>query len=471
LATSAELSGKSQSLAQREEDREKVTQELEQAAQVRRQLEQDRAQFEQDRAKLEHNGAQRTECEAKREALEERELQLESQALDLADQVAAASARAIELDAHREQLAAERASLEEGKQRLQQQQVELDARAAELDAKAAELKALREKLMNEAAAGPMGEIGRCDIEESTGETPAPPSDKRYGKMPAEGPRPQSVVVTSAWQSPEALQQENLEHLVDDAVPMEGSSENPPEAPSVDSVLSRLVKAGLWRGDEGLDSNPKADNAAAESGVAAKQMDPPRPVHAHGHEEESIESYMDRLMKRVRGDSTSMEGKSRTIVQAVEEAAPPSGATPDPVTPAPPAEVEEAAEYSPRRPAPELSSMSAMRELANSAARSAIDKHVRKHTGKQATGKLFGAFLTVCCSVVLAYWAWHEQSLPATVGAVIGGCAGLYWTFAAVRRLFILMKLNRPEEELPAAENATGEKTSSVEEAASAEVTP
>ena len=101
----------------------------------------------------------------------------------------------------------------------------------------------------------------------------------------------------------------------------------------------------------------------------------------------------------------------------------------------------------------------MRELANTAARSAIDKHVRKHTGKQATGKLFGACLTVCASLVLAYWAWYGQSLPATVGAAIGGCVGLYWTWAAVRRLFSLMRLN---QEQPAVEDEAAEELAPVE---------
>jgi hypothetical protein len=103
-------------------------------------------------------------------------------------------------------------------------------------------------------------------------------------------------------------------------------------------------------------------------------------------------------------------------------------------------------------------MTAMRELANSAARSAIDKHVRKHTGKQVTGKLFGACLTVCTSLVLGYWAWKAQSLPATVAAAIGSCIGLYWMWAAIRRLFSLMRLNRPQEDQPVADGAAGEES-------------
>jgi hypothetical protein len=245
-----------------------------------------------------------------------------------------------------------------------------------------------------------------------------------------------------------------------------------------------VKSGLWRGNEASDGGSESEatseapisqtmvfDAPIAGGTASlanrEHAEPlrPRPA-AHGDDEESIESYMDRLMKRVRGDSMPLASKPIPIAQAAEEPAPQSVATPDATTEEPPEEAEEeAAEHSPRRPAPEISNMTAMRELANSAARSAIDKHVRKHTGKQATGKLLGACLTVCTSLVLAYWAWSAQSLLATVGAAIGSCIGLYWTLAAVRRLFSLMRLNRPLEEQPAADGGAGE------ESAAAEATP
>ena len=77
----------------------------------------------------------------------------------------------------------------------------------------------------------------------------------------------------------------------------------------------------------------------------------------------------------------------------------------------------------------------MRELANTAARTAIDSHVRKRKGKQATGKLFGASATLVLSTVLGYWAWQLQSFDAGAGAGIGGVVGLYWCLSAVGRLF------------------------------------
>jgi hypothetical protein len=93
----------------------------------------------------------------------------------------------------------------------------------------------------------------------------------------------------------------------------------------------------------------------------------------------------------------------------------------------------------------------MRELANTAARSAIDRHVRQHTVRQAVGKLIGAFATVTASIVLGYWAYRVQSLPATAAAGIGGSVGGYWTWAAFRRLGVLRRLNQAQAKAAKAE--------------------
>ena len=103
-------------------------------------------------------------------------------------------------------------------------------------------------------------------------------------------------------------------------------------------------------------------------------------------------------------------------------------------------------------------MTAMRELANSAARSAIDKHVRKHTGKQVTGKLFGGLSD----------GFHQPG-PGLLGLARAVAAGNHWR--CDRRLhrpvldlgrdpplFSLMRLNRPLEDQPAAESTAGEES-------------
>ena len=79
-----------------------------------------------------------------------------------------------------------------------------------------------------------------------GESPEASGVEPAREAPAKGAGPQSVVVTSAWQSPESLQDESGDSVVDHSRPMEGSEDNANEAANVDSVLSRLVKSGLWR---------------------------------------------------------------------------------------------------------------------------------------------------------------------------------------------------------------------------------
>jgi hypothetical protein len=160
------------------------------------------------------------------------------------------------------------------------------------------------------------------------------------------------------------------------------------------------------------------------------------------DDESIECYMDRLLKRVRSASPAATATAPPAALRFETAAPPAQAPAN----AQPADDEV---YVPRTTAPELpANLSAMRELANTAARTAIDQHVRKHTGRQAAGRLVAAGLTISTSVLLSYWAWRAHSLQAGVAAGIGGSVGMYWTFAALRRLFGAMRLSRPRPTQP-----------------------
>jgi hypothetical protein len=325
----------------------------------------------------------------------------------------------------------------------------------------------------------------------------------------EAPAEQSVNVTAAWSPQDFAErfgeadadvtpQSQTIQLVAAVAEQEDAAgtENVRDSGEVEQVLSRLVKAGLWRSNEqppeGSDNveqppvafappaameapaagpppvvdieNPSAAAASFEnpSALAAEFVpaaapaaeplfQPPLATDSAPltDDEETIESYMERLMKRVRGDAPGANPGWKPAEAPVQE----SVALPQSPAPAPqPAEQPQEAEpgeYSPRRTAPELNTnLTAMRELANTAARSAIDRHVRQHTGRQALGKLIGACLTVLASSVLGYWAWRVQTLQAYVGAGIGGALGAYWTWAAIRRLIALRRLNvtqqRPE---------------------------
>ena len=243
------------------------------------------------------------------------------------------------------------------------------------------------------------------------------------------------------------------------------SENVHDSREVEAVLSRLVQSGLWRQGElagGADHAPAAA-PEAEASPSSAAVGTPRPAgwatsadgpsvgagNVAGDGEESIESYMERLMKRVRGDAPAAH--AAPFSAALHDSQPQSGATPPvaarPAVASEPACEESSEPYSPRRTAPELSTnLSAMRELANTAARSAIDRHVRQHTGRQVWGRLIGAGMTVTASLVVGFWAARAHSLPAAVAAAIGGGLGGYWSWAAFRRLAALRRINRVQLE-------------------------
>lgn len=296
------------------------------------------------------------------------------------------------------------------------------------------------------------------IEETIGEAEAPTGEHSSGELPSDELRPALLQAGGPADEPG----------------------NVSDSGDVDALLGRLVRAGLWRKDEPSEQHPTSESvpssqsfftpplpepstaagetpalaayaaAAVEEGAASVELlssreseapafrAVPRAASGGPDDEESIESYMERLMKRVRGDAPGVGPARPSAAKAQAPAQPAASAAIGEIVEEP---VDEG-EYSPRRTAPELATnMSAMRELANTAARSAIDQHVRQHTGRQATGKLLGACLTVASSVAVGYWAIRAFSLPAAVAAIIGGCAGSYWTWAAFKRLAALRRLN------------------------------
>jgi hypothetical protein len=389
---------------------------------------------------------------------QERERQLAQRASQLEEQAAAVNVRLTEADQLREQLKQERAALEERGQQLDQLQQEIDAKSEALEQKLNQLEALQQQVAMRAGGGGAGE----EVHLQEAPVAAEPAAAKPGMAAEEPP----VSMTTAWRPPEPekpsrvtdpyasrVSQAISQHLslMEKA---QSQTQKPAEGGNVDDVLSRLVQSGVWRGEQSPPAPPApaAPPAAAPARTpqpAPAQAEQPAPVEAppaapqssekpaEHDDEESIESYMDRLLKRVRGDSPKAAEPTKTATPAeviLAEEEPPQGQTEQ--------KPEDAEQSSPRRPAPETTNISAMRDLANTAARSAIDRHVRKNTSKQAAGRLFSAFLTVAASVLLGYWAWKALSLQAAVGAGIGGFAGMYWVLAALRRIFSVMRLNK-----------------------------
>ncbi|MHB1035769.1 MAG: FHA domain-containing protein [Pirellulales bacterium] len=147
---------------------------------------------------------------------------------------------------------------------------------------------------------------------------------------------------------------------------------------------------------------------------------PTPNAAKPEPEESIDDYMARLMERVRGG----KGEPGSFaIAAPAESAGTEREVPDAVASAGQGEPS-------RRPGraavPErLSDLSAMRELANVAARGALDWHSRKQLLTARYGKLLVAIMGLVCGIVLF-------NLSALMGdltyyaAMMGFLVAVYW---------------------------------------------
>lgn len=177
---------------------------------------------------------------------------------------------------------------------------------------------------------------------------------------------------------------------------------------------------------------------------------PEPSQASEDEDESIEAYMNRLLQRVQGRSEGAPPSATSVESAVPAASAtgaaqpvkpptagpePTTAAPEPTTaaPEPSTEAEPEAPYVPRSQAPERSTnMAAMRELANTSARTAIQRSMSRQQHliiirklAQSVGAILigGVFLFIsqlepnwamlaaaCCLILGLYWVWEATKL-------------------------------------------------------------
>ena len=151
------------------------------------------------------------------------------------------------------------------------------------------------------------------------------------------------------------------------------------------------------------------------------------------EEESIEDYMTRLLDRAgSGQSRPSEplaspSTSRTEEDAVPTASPVSTDSAAQSSP-PVVDPEEPRETAARAAGWKNSiDLSAMRELANLSARTAIDRHAKKMRWSTATGKLLVAFVGLAAGLVLIWIWWAKAPNPVTLcEAITGFFVALFW---------------------------------------------
>lgn len=261
---------------------------------------------------------------------------------------------------------------------------------------------------------------------------------------------------------------------DDAV-LEGDVEvdaDISEAPPVSTadVLARLGQSGAWTDEqeEDVDSpSPSSDfgqhaafepNTNFDAGSAAFEA-PTQPDaaavstnafdaggrSAGDDEDESIEDYMQRLLKRVRGSEE--EGASETSSESVEsgpiteydevrdDTSRPSIEPAEVVAPA--TESQEHHEYTPTRQAPEAGLKDAMRDLANDTHRTAIASHAKRNWSSVMKMKLMVSIFAAVAVVASVIFFWGNP-IPMLCGALAGlGVLG-YWGWLAVgyRKLLV-----------------------------------
>jgi hypothetical protein len=199
-------------------------------------------------------------------------------------------------------------------------------------------------------------------------------------------------------------------------------------------------------EEGRDSLAALEEGEVEP---QPQRNTGTPEGAEGDDEESIEEYMARLLKRVRGDDDSSSSPLATTASD----SPPVGKPATESLQQPSFVVEfmaEASEFRPRSQAPELSTnLQAMRELANESARTAIDSSTRRRGSSAAGGKFLLAAVALVIGVVLLFVPSMYAFCGAVVLFIIGLLFGVQGVVYARRYLAAVHK----QGELDTAKNA------------------
>lgn len=152
--------------------------------------------------------------------------------------------------------------------------------------------------------------------------------------------------------------------------------------SVADLLARMKAEGQWEGLEDENDTPSGSFSKSEPPSISSPPPTPQPVETPApakSEEGDVDSYMAQLLARMRGgdDNSAKETPAKPTPQSAVATAPrpassPTAATPTPSKPSvehPDLMTEE--EYKPLKKATKIQSFDAMRELANSTARTAV----------------------------------------------------------------------------------------------------
>ena len=147
--------------------------------------------------------------------------------------------------------------------------------------------------------------------------------------------------------------------------------------------------------------------------------------AGGGDDESIDDYMQQLMARVGGGSYENQAPAPTATQTI------ATPTQQVETPEAPPKVESTiplnpSEFVPRAVAPEASSnLRALRAVANSSSRSAIDKHQRRSLDRNAMICWIIAIMAAFVCIAMGFFSKELLSLPSLISLIAFAIASLF----------------------------------------------
>ncbi len=387
--------------------------------------------------------------------------------------------QAAELEAQRRELEQLRFELDERRADLDRQAEQLAYRAAELEAQIAEIKppsaAFESRDDHKAdSLAPLNLASEPEFE--SGE--AAPVGSSQSSFPAEwfreaAPLSDEPIVASESEYTPTLRlprrdEAPLESLALESPSLAVSQPSAPVENSAAAILSRMGLTPNWDDEveapaEEVERTYVTPSAAAGAAMAAGNTPSP---HAAEDEGESIEDYMARLLQRVRGENTgstshtavSMTGSNLGATRPVNtvarttttqratprnEGAPdlrPGGSEkslaailggPGYITPEEPAPIRPE-EFVPRSQAPERTDrLAAMRDLANTSARSAIDRYTQTQWFTKAITKLAMAMGSVVAATLLGWMGSARPYLAYSVAFLLAA-ASIFWFVQAGR---------------------------------------
>ena len=248
----------------------------------------------------------------------------------------------------------------------------------------------------------------------------------------------------------------------DSVTFQESLADPPV--STAEVLARLGQTSPWQDDDDEDqpsgqpagySTDHRQPPQADAGMPQSHSIGSAAPSGSGEMDESIEDYMNRLMARVRGNDSPESDASPEIAdrQPITEAA--VSWQPDPQDgqssvehAVVPKKIPVSKNYLPRSQAPEQSgNLSAMRELANQSARTAIATHAQSNWSAAAKTKrllLAGGLGTALVSLMFL----TNFPLMGSLGLALGLGITIYfgWQTTALRKQILGSLILHPPED-------------------------